>query len=108
MSPGHLGYMPDALSPMSATFPSRQYAALGPSDSVSQKASPNMAYTPASGTFPYTPASAATTTTEAPSLSGSENVRNPFNFQPMAYQPGLAQAKQNVRLSSIHSQHVLS
>lgn len=98
LSPGKLGFDPNALSPMSATFPSRQYATLAPSDSVSQKASPNPTYTPASATFPYTPASAASGTndTDAPSLSGSENARNPFNFQSVTYQPGRPQAKQNV------------
>src|SRR5690349_12440377 len=67
LSPGNLGFDSAALSPMSATFPSRQYATLAPSDSISQKASPSL-YTPASGTFPHTPASAVTTDTEAPSL----------------------------------------
>ncbi|KAF1947706.1 hypothetical protein EJ02DRAFT_461267 [Clathrospora elynae] len=78
------------LSPMSATFPFKQYATLGPSDSISQRASP---YTPACATFPYTPASAASDT-EGPSISGTENL-NPFNFQSVAYQPGQPQAKGN-------------
>jgi len=84
------------LSPMSATFPSKQYATLGPSDSVSQRASPATLYTPASATFPQTPASAASGTMDldAPSMSGSENP-NPFNFQSIAYQPGRPQTKAN-------------
>lgn len=92
------GFMfdPNALSPMSATFPSKQYATLGPSDSVSQRATPTTLYTPASATFPYTPASAMSgTDTDVPSMSGTENARNPFNFQSVAYQPG--RPKQNVR-----------
>ena len=84
---------------MSASFPSRQYATLGPSDSVSQKATPNTIYTPASANFPYTPASAATTDTEAPSINESEKGGNPFNFQPVAYMPGQSQLKQAVRSS---------
>jgi hypothetical protein len=95
------------LSPMSATFPSKQYATLGPSDSVSQRASPATLYTPASATFPYTPASAASGTMDldVPSMSGSENL-NPFNFQSVAYQPGRPQTKAtNVR--SFTQPHVL-
>lgn len=93
-----LGFDPNALSPMSATFP--QYATLKPSDSVSQRATPATLYTPASATFPYTPASAMSgTDTDAPSMSGSENTQNPFNFQSVTYQPGRPQAKQNVRRS---------
>jgi hypothetical protein len=93
------------LSPISATFPSKQYATLGPSDSVSQRASPATMYTPASATFPYTPMTAASGTTDAEGLSvnGSEN-RNPFNFQSVAYQPGRPQSKTNVR----HSPHTQS
>ncbi|KAL6711203.1 cation diffusion zinc membrane transporter Zrg17 [Coniothyrium glycines] len=96
LSAGNLGFNPNALSPMSATFPSKQYAILGPSDSVSQRASPAM-YTPASATFPYTPATinSGMNDTERPSLSGSEDVRNPFNFQSVAYQPSRSQPKQN-------------
>ncbi|OAL49658.1 cation efflux family protein-like protein [Pyrenochaeta sp. DS3sAY3a] len=95
LSAANLGFNPNALSPMSATFPSRQYATLAPSDSISQKASPSI-FTPASATFPYTPASGASgNDTDAPSLSGSENVQNPFNFQPVTYQPGRPQVKQN-------------
>jgi hypothetical protein len=87
------------LSPMSATFPSKQYATLGPSDSVSQRASPATLYTPASATFPYTPASDSTMNLDAPSMNGSENP-NPFNFQSVAYQPGRPQTKANVRSSA--------
>lgn len=99
LSVGSLGYDPNTLSPMSATFPSMQYATLGPSDSVSQRPSPSTNYTPASATFPYTPTTVATETTdgEGPSRSGSEDP-SPFNFQPVAYQPERSQAaKQNVR-----------
>jgi hypothetical protein len=81
---------------MSATFPPKQYAALGPSDSVSQRASPATLYTPASATFPHTPATIGSSTTDAE--GGAENP-NPFNFQPVAYQPGRPQAKGNVRAS---------
>jgi hypothetical protein len=84
------------LSPMSATFPSKQYAALGPSDSVSQRASPAPLYTPASATFPYTPATIASGTTDA---EGGVDSSGPFNFQPVTYQPGRPQAKGNVRAS---------
>lgn len=99
LSPAKLGFNPNALSPMSATFPSDRYATLGPSDSLSQRATPSTVYSPTSATFPYTPASAAsgTTDTDAPSLSGSENVRNPFNFQPVSYMPGRPQANKSVR-----------
>jgi len=100
LSAGGLGFDPNALSPMSATFPSKQYATLGPSDSVSQRATPTTLYTPASATFPYTPASAMSgTDTDTPPMSGTENARNPFNFQSVTYQPSRAQAaaKQNVR-----------
>ncbi|KAF1842145.1 cation efflux family protein-like protein [Cucurbitaria berberidis CBS 394.84] len=97
LSPGKLGFGTNTLSPMSATFPSRQYATLAPNDSISQRPSPSTIYTPASATFPYTPASAASGTndTDALSLNGSENGRNPFNFQPVPYQPERTQAKQN-------------
>ncbi|KAH4268475.1 hypothetical protein HBI70_058860 [Parastagonospora nodorum] len=88
LSPGGLGYDVNALSPMSATFPSKQFATLGPSDSVSQRATPTM-YTPASATFPYTPASMTSGTND---VDGSESSRNPFNFQPVAYAPGRPQA----------------
>ncbi|KAF3002069.1 Endoplasmic reticulum zinc transporter [Curvularia kusanoi] len=91
---GRLGFDPNALSPMSATFPSKQYATLGPSDSVSQRATPTMLYTPASATFPYTPASVMSgTDVDVPSMSGTESARNPFNFQSVTYQPG--RPKQN-------------
>lgn len=97
LSTGGLGFDPNALSPMSATFPSKQYATLGPSDSVSQRATPTTLYTPASATFPHTPASAMSgTDTGTTSMSGTENARNPFNFQSVTYQPGRPQAKQNV------------
>lgn len=94
LSAGGLGFDPNALSPMSATFPSKQFATLGPSDSVSQRATPTL-YTPASATFPYTPASIMSgTDVDTPSMSGTENARNPFNFQSVTYQPG--RPKQNV------------
>jgi hypothetical protein len=83
----------NALSPMSATFPSKQYATLGPNDSVSQRATPTTIYTPASATFPHTPATVASGTNDTDS---SENVRNPFNFQPVTYAPGRPQANKSV------------
>lgn len=98
LSPTKLGYNPNALSPLSATFPSERYGTLAPSDSISQKATPSTVYSPTSATFPYTPATAASGTSdpEAPSLSGSENVRNPFNFQPVSYMPGRSQGNKPV------------
>ena len=100
LSARRLGFDPNALSPMSATFPSKQFATLGPSDSVSQRATPTTLYTPASATFPYTPASAMSgTDVDTPSMSGTENARNPFNFQSVTYQPG--RPKQNVRLHAL-------
>lgn len=97
------------LSPMSATFPSKQYATLAPGDSISQRASPAVLYTPASATFPYTPASAASGAmdTDGPSLSGSENP-NPFNFQSVTYQPGQPQAKSNVQLPPLPAKLILT
>ncbi|KAH7138972.1 cation efflux family protein family [Dendryphion nanum] len=94
LSPGRLDYNSNALSPMSATF---SYGTLGPSDSLSQRATPSTVFSPASATFPYTPASAVSgmTDTEPPSLSGSENVANPFNFQPVQYMPGRPQANKS-------------
>jgi hypothetical protein len=84
LSPGRPGYDANTLSPMSATFPSKQFATLGPSDSVSQRATPTM-YTPASATFPYTPASVSSVMEDA---NSSENSSNPFNFQSVTYAPG--------------------
>lgn len=95
LSAGGPRFDPNALSPMSATFPSKQFATLGPSDSVSQRGTPTL-YTPASATFPYTPASIMSgTDVDAPFMSGTEGARNPFNFQSVTYQPG--RPKQNVR-----------
>lgn len=113
LSAGGLGFDPNALSPMSATFPSKQYATLGPSDSVSQRATPTTLYTPASATFPYTPASALSgTDTDTPSMSGTDNARNPFNFQSVTYQPGRSQAaaaaKQNVKHLLLYTMHWLT
>lgn len=106
LSAARLGFDQDALSPMSATFPSKQYATLGPSDSVSQRATPTMLYTPASATFPYTPASIMSgTDVDAPSMSGTESTRNPFNFQSVTYQPG--RPKQNVMRLPLYVQHTL-
>jgi hypothetical protein len=84
LSPGRLGYLGDTLSPMSATFPSKQFATLGPSDSVSQRATPTTQFTPASATFPYTPTSTASGMND---VEGPEKARNPFNFQPVSYAP---------------------
>ncbi|KAL5416822.1 hypothetical protein PMIN03_001892 [Paraphaeosphaeria minitans] len=83
------GFNMDTLSPMSATFPSERYGTLAPNDSLSQKASPSTIYSPMSASFPYTPASAMSgaTDAEAPSLSSAGDARNPFNFQPVVYQP---------------------
>ncbi|KAF2872219.1 cation efflux family protein family [Massariosphaeria phaeospora] len=94
LSPTKLGFNNTALSPMSANFSPERYGTLGPSDSVSQRPTPSTIYSPMSAGFPYTPANAASET-EAPSLNGSENVRNPFNFQPMSYAPGKPQANKS-------------
>ena len=100
LSPARLGFNTNALSPLSATFPSDRYGTLAPSDSISQK------NTPMSAVFPFTPASAAsgtngTSDTEAPSLSSAGDARNPFNFQSVAYMPNkpVSQTVKNVRLS---------
>jgi hypothetical protein len=99
-SPTKLGYNPDALSPLSATFPPERFGTLGgPNTSISQRPTPSTVYSPANSTFPYSPMSAQSGTSEnnTPSMSGSENnVRNPFNFQPMAYVPGKSAASKQV------------
>ncbi|KAF2799555.1 hypothetical protein K505DRAFT_332474 [Melanomma pulvis-pyrius CBS 109.77] len=94
LSPTKLGFNPNALSPMSATFPSERYGTLAPNDSLSQRATPTTVYSPSSAAFPHTPASAMSgaSENEAASLSGSDNVGNPFNFQPVQYMPGKSQA----------------
>jgi hypothetical protein len=99
LSPANLGFNTHALSPMSATFPTERYGTLGPSDSLSQKATPTTIYSPNSATFPYTPASAVSAISEAeePSLSGSENAPNPFNFQSVSYMPNKSQPNKAVR-----------
>ncbi|KAF1978591.1 cation efflux family protein family [Bimuria novae-zelandiae CBS 107.79] len=84
MSPTKLSA--NALSPMSATFPSERYGTLAPSDSVSQKATPSTIYSPMSAAFPYTPASAVSGASDTAPSSAAE-ARNPFNFQPVAYMP---------------------
>lgn len=99
LSPARLGFNPNALSPMSATFSSERYGTLAPQDSLSQKGTPSTVFSPASAGFPpYTPASAVSGISEndAVSLSGSDNARNPFNFQPMQYMPGKPQANKPV------------
>lgn len=98
LSPTSLGVGMDTLSPMSATFPSERYGTLGPSDSISQKASPSI-YSPMSASFPYTHASAMSgaSDAEAPSLSNAADARNPFNFQSVAYMPNNPPAVKNVR-----------
>jgi hypothetical protein len=99
LSPSKLGFNPNALSPMTATFPSDRYGTLAPNDSLSQRGTPSTVFSPGSSAFPLTPASAATFTseTEAASLSGSEHV-SPFNFQSMPYAPSQAAAKQAVSM----------
>lgn len=101
LSPSKLGFNVNALSPMSATFPSERYGTLAPSDSLSQKASPSTIYSPMSATFPYTPASAMSgvSDSEAPSLSSAGDSRNPFNFQSVTYMPNKPQGPKNVRTS---------
>jgi hypothetical protein len=103
LSPGRLGYDANTLSPMSATFPSKQYATLGPSDSASQRATPSTIYTPASATFPYTPMSAASGTNDT---ENSDTVRNPFNFQPTSYAPDRPQPNKAVGTVSARCQLV--
>ncbi|KAF2115926.1 cation efflux family protein-like protein [Lophiotrema nucula] len=95
LAPAQLGFNPNALSPMSATFPSERYATLAPNDSLSQRPTPSTVFSPTGSAFPYSPASAISGTSEKDtpaSLSGSEDVRNPFNFQPVQYMPGRPQA----------------
>lgn len=94
LSPTKLGFNPNALSPMSATFPSERYGTLAPNETLSQRATPTTVYSPSSAAFPHTPASAMSGASgnEAASLSGSDNVGNPFNFQPVQYMPGKSQA----------------
>ena len=101
LSPANLGFNPNALSPMSATFPPERYGTLGPGDSLSQRTTPNTVFSPASATFPRTPASALSGVSEsdAPSLSGSDNAHNPFNFQSVQYMPGRPQASKPVGYS---------
>lgn len=98
LSPTKLGFNMDALSPMSATFPSERYGTLAPSDSLSQRASPSTIYSPMSASFPYTPASAMSgaSDAEAPSLSSAGDARNPFNFQPVTYMPNKPPGVKNV------------
>ncbi|KAF2660456.1 cation efflux family protein-like protein [Lophiostoma macrostomum CBS 122681] len=97
LSPAKLGFNPNALSPMSATFPPDRYGTLAPNDSQSQRATPSTVFSPSSATFPYTPPSAVSGTSdnETPSLSGAENPRNPFNFQSVQYMPSRPQANKS-------------
>ncbi|OAL00259.1 hypothetical protein IQ06DRAFT_221316 [Phaeosphaeriaceae sp. SRC1lsM3a] len=88
LSPGGPGYDAHTLSPMSATFPSRQFATLAPGDSVSQRATPTMLYTPASATFPHAPGG---TGSDSNDVDSSDTSRNPFNFQSVTYAPGRPQ-----------------
>jgi hypothetical protein len=90
LAAGQLGHDVNALSPMSATFPSKQYATLRPSDSASQRATP--IFTPASATFPH---SAASTMSGAGDVD-AENSAGPFNFQPTTYMPGRPQPGKSV------------
>lgn len=81
LSAGELGFDPNALSPLSASFSHKPYAnatLAAPGDSVSQTATPLTAYT------------------TAPSTISALEAPNPFNFQSVAYQPGQPAAKQNV------------
>lgn len=82
------GFNPNALSPLSATFPTERYGTLGPSDSISQRQTPRTGYSPTSATFPHTPSSSLSRTSETEPLTASDNARNPFNFQSVQYMPG--------------------
>ncbi|KAF2267904.1 cation efflux family protein-like protein [Lojkania enalia] len=98
LSLSKLGFNPNALSPMSATFPPERYGTLAPSDSLSQRPTPSTIFSPASSTFSHSPASAISGASEndaAASLSGSDNARNPFNFQPVQYMPGRPQVNKS-------------
>ncbi|KAF2738124.1 cation efflux family protein-like protein [Polyplosphaeria fusca] len=98
LSAARLGYNSNALSPLSATFPSERYSTLGPNDSLSQRPTPSTVFSPTSAGFPPSPASALSGTSENDtpvSLSGSDNVRNPFNFQSVQYMPGRPQANKS-------------
>lgn len=112
LSPTKLGFNPNALSPMSSTFPSERYATLAPGDSISQKTTPTTVYSPMSPAFPYTPASAASATSDAevPSLSSAGDARNPFNFQSVTYMPNKPQPQgnKNVRVTAICKELLLT
>ena len=98
-SPARLRFNPDALSPLSATFPPERLSTLGgPGASMSQRPTPSTIFSPASSTFPYSPMSAMGGGSEngTPSLSGSEKVQNPFNFQPVQYTAGKPAANKAV------------
>jgi hypothetical protein len=45
------------------------------------------------------------TDVDAPSMSGTESTRNPFNFQSVTYQPG--RPKQNVMRLPLYVEHTL-
>jgi hypothetical protein len=96
---GELSYDPSALSPISGRFPRKTaYSGL--------TGSPRAPLSPASALLsPYSPRMNGSES-ESMSLSGSENVKNPFNFQPTQYTVGkppasaLAAVKQAVGLLS--------
>lgn len=78
----------DALSPMSATFPSQS---LSPSSANLSPHTPNSAY--------YTPQMTANSEVSTPQTASSEAPRNPFNFQPQQYVVGKPPAKSVCRSS---------
>ncbi|KAL1636564.1 cation diffusion zinc membrane transporter Zrg17 [Neofusicoccum ribis] len=67
----------DALSPMSATFPSQSLGSLSPSSANLTPRTPNSAY--------YTPQMSATSEEFASKTATPETPANPFNFQPQQY-----------------------
>ncbi|KAH8732454.1 cation efflux family-domain-containing protein [Phaeosphaeriaceae sp. PMI808] len=85
LAPSRLAYDSNTLSPLSATFPLKNYSPLGPGDSISQRPTP-LLNTPASATFPHNTMSTAGS--ETTYVESSENAQTPFNFEPVSYAPG--------------------
>lgn len=89
----------DALSPMSATFPSQSLGSLSPSSANLTPRTPNSAY--------YTPQMSATSEEFASKTATPETPANPFNFQPQQYVVGKPPAKSSVRWNKAASLHAL-
>ncbi|KAF1983745.1 hypothetical protein K402DRAFT_456465 [Aulographum hederae CBS 113979] len=78
-SPAQSDFNPDALSPLSSTFPPPRYGSL---NSMSPTKG---ALSPATSGPPYSPIKSGS---ENESLSASDGVQNPFNFQTVQYTAG--------------------